>query len=112
MGSGNGGVDHRVFVVGIVSQSLEKTLPNAAFRPAREAPVGVVPIAKALRQIAPRSARAEFPDHRLDEQTIATLAVAPDMARPSRQQVLNASKLIIPQAITFHGKALPEEGSP
>jgi len=29
VGSDNGGIDHRVFVVGFVGQRLEKILPNA-----------------------------------------------------------------------------------
>ena len=51
----NGGVDHRVFVIRIIGQGLEKTLPNSARGPARKALVGVLPVAEALRQIAPRA---------------------------------------------------------
>src|ERR1019366_6529970 len=52
----DGGVDHRVFVVWVIRQGLEKTLPNPARRPTRKALVDVLPISEALRQIAPRSA--------------------------------------------------------
>jgi hypothetical protein len=40
--------DHRVFVVRIIRQGLEKTLPNPARGPARKALVGVLPVAEAL----------------------------------------------------------------
>src|SRR3984893_8697271 len=41
MGPDDGGVDHRVFVVGIFGQGLEKILLNAFCTPTRDAPVGV-----------------------------------------------------------------------
>ena len=79
MSSDDGGVDHRVFVVRIVSQSLEKTFPNTALRPPREPRVSVLPVAEALGQIAPRRPRAEFPNHRLNEKPIAQRAIPSDM---------------------------------
>jgi hypothetical protein len=36
------------------TKALKKTLPNAAFDPAQKTPVDILPIAKALRQIAPQ----------------------------------------------------------
>src|SRR5271157_4389534 len=92
MGSDDGGVDHGVFVVRIVRQRLEKTLPNAALRPAREPRMDVLPIAKALGQIAPRCTRAKFPNPRLDEKPIAQLAIAADVAGPTRQQNVQSAQ--------------------
>ena len=77
-------VDHRVLIVGIVRQGFEKILPNAARSPAGEALVGVAPAAKTFRQIAPRCPHPEFPDHRVDEKTIAQIAVAADRAGTTR----------------------------
>ena len=71
MGSDDRGVDHGVFVVGIVRQRFEKTLPNPFDRPAREARVNVLPGSESRRQVAPRNTGPEFPDYCLDEQTIA-----------------------------------------
>jgi hypothetical protein len=105
MSSDDGGVDHRVFVVRIVSQRLEKTLPYAALRPSREPRVDVLPGAEALGQIAPRRTRAEFPNYRFDEKPIAQLAVAADVARPIRQQVFNPRKLVVAQSVVLHRKA-------
>jgi hypothetical protein len=76
VGSHDRCVDHGVFIVRIVCQGLEKSLPNAAHGPAREAPVRIAPAAKTFRQIAPRCPNPEFPDHRVDEKTIAQIAVA------------------------------------
>jgi hypothetical protein len=64
--------------------------------------VSVVPITETLRHIAPRRARAELPDHRLDKHAIALSAVSANMAWPSGQRVLNSRKLIVPQSID-HG---------
>jgi|HubBroStandDraft_3_1064219.scaffolds.fasta_scaffold46103_3 hypothetical protein len=104
MSSDDGGVDHRVFVVRIVSQRLEKILPYAALRPPREPRVNVLPIAEALGQIAPRRPRAEFPNHRLNEEAIAQRAIASDMPRTTRQQMFNPPKLLVVQSIAPHRK--------
>jgi hypothetical protein len=111
MSSDDGGVDHRVFVVRIVSQRLEKTLPNTALRPPREPRVNVLPVAEALGQIAPRRPRAEFPNHRLNEKTIAQLAIASDMSWTARQQMFNPRKLIVAQSAAPQMKASKKEGS-
>src|SRR3954454_21943538 len=77
----DGRVDHRVLVVGIVRQGFEKILPNAVRRPTREALVGIAPAAEACRQITPRCADTEFPDHRVNEQAIAKIAITTDRPR-------------------------------
>jgi len=105
MGSDDGGVDHRVFVIGIIGQGLEKILPNAFFSPTRETPVRVAPATEALGQIAPRRANAEFPDHGLDKKPVAAIAVAPHRARTARQQIFNPRELVVPQSMAFHRKA-------
>ena len=97
----DGGIDHRVSVVGIVRQDLEKILPNPAFRPAREARVGVLPAAEALGWIAPRRAGAEFPDYRFDEHPVADLAGLAGVARAAGQKVFNPGELIVPQSIAL-----------
>jgi hypothetical protein len=91
MSSDDGGVDHRAFVVRIVSQRLEKILPHAALRPPREPRVNVLPVAEALGQIPPWRPQAEFPNHRLNEKAIAQFAIASDMSRTTRQQMFNPS---------------------
>ena len=110
VGSHNGRVDHRVFIVGIIRQGLEKILPNATRGPAGEALVSVAPAAKTLRQIAPWCPHSKFPDHRIDEKTIAQLAVAADRAGPARQQMLDPGELVVSQCMTFH-RSLLQEGS-
>jgi len=73
-------IDHGVFIVRIVRQSLEQILPNAFLRPARKPRVDVLPSAEPLGKIAPRRAGAKLPDHRFHEQAIAQLTVTPDSA--------------------------------
>src|SRR5436305_9747407 len=60
MRANDGGVDHRVFIVRIISQRLEKILPYTVLRPPREPRVNVLPGAEAFGQIAPRRTRAKF----------------------------------------------------
>src|SRR6202022_443543 len=88
-------VDHGVFIVGIVCQDLEKTLPNAAYGPAGETLARVAPAAKTFRQIAPRRPHTEFPNHRVDEETIAQMLVPADRAGthavPSKASLNEAS---------------------
>ena len=93
VGSHDGRVDHRIFVVGVVGQGFEKTLPNAAFGPARKALVGVFPVAEALGQIAPRRARTELPDHSFDKQPVAAITVAANRARTAWQKFLDPCEL-------------------
>jgi hypothetical protein len=55
MGADDGAVDDQVLEVGIVRHGLEDTLPDSLLvAPAAEAAEHAVPIAKDLRQIAPR----------------------------------------------------------
>ena len=95
MRSDDRGVDHGVFVVGIVRQRFEKTLPNPFDRPAREARVNVLPGSESRRQVAPRNTGPEFPDYCLDEQTIAKFAVAPNVSRTTWQQSLDPRELVV-----------------
>src|SRR5271170_1251019 len=66
----NGAVEHRIFVVGIGGEMLEDLLPDPGFGPPSEPAMGILPVAQALRQIAPRDAGAVAIEHRLDEATI------------------------------------------
>ena len=111
MGSDDGGVDHRVFVVRIVSQRLEKTLPYAVLRPPREPRVNGLPVAEPLGQIAPRRTRPKFPNHRLNEKSIAQFAIASDMSRTTRQQMFNPRKLVVAQSVAPQRKP-PKKKAP
>jgi len=73
--------------------------------------VNVLPVAEAFGQIAPRRPRAKFPDHRLNEQSIAQLAIAPDMSRTTGQQRFNPRKLIVAQSVAPHRKP-PKKKAP
>ena len=105
MRSDDGGVDHGVFVVGIIRQRFEKTLPNRFRRPARETRVNVLPGAEPRRHVAPRNARPKFPNYSLDEQAIASIAVAPDVSRTTRQQLFYPCELVVSQSVAVHLEA-------
>src|ERR1700734_3228442 len=70
MGTHNGAVDHRIFIVGVSGKMQEDLLPYTRFRPSAEALMHVLPVTEALRQIAPRHAGAVAVQHRLDEQPV------------------------------------------
>ena len=110
VGSHNRGVNHRVFIVGIVRQGFEKILPNAAHGPAGEPLVGIAPAAKMFRQIAPRRPHTELPDHRIDEKSIAQLAIAANRARAARKKIRNPGELVVSQCMAFN-RSLLQEGS-
>ena len=63
----DGGIDHRLLVIGVVSQMLEKLLPNAALGPPGKPGMNLYGVAKSLRQIAPRNARTITIQHGLDK---------------------------------------------
>jgi hypothetical protein len=75
----DGGVDDKIFEIGIFTQLGKKTLPNALFCPSAETLEHTVPFAKLLWQITPRGAGADQPQHSVDEQTIVR-AVPPLIA--------------------------------
>src|SRR3979490_466412 len=104
MRSHNGGIDHRVLVVGIVRQVDEKCRQNASHSTTLETRVVVAPPAEPLRQITPRHAHAEFPDHRVNEKTIAKIAVATHGARTAGKQMLDPGELVVPYCMRFHRK--------
>jgi hypothetical protein len=107
VGSNNGGVDHHVFVVVIFRQRLKNTIENAAFAPASQPLVDVLPIAEAGGKIAPGNAGPVAIQHRLDEQTIVGRR-ATDMALPAGKPILDPIPLIVPQTITMHRPAPPK----
>ena len=55
VGSHNGAVDHRVFVVGVAGQMLKDALPHASLGPAAEPPVRILPIILLCPCIRPRA---------------------------------------------------------
>lgn len=53
MGTDQGGVEHEILVLGIVDRRFEYALPHAGFGPPGEALMQALPLAVALRQVAP-----------------------------------------------------------
>src|SRR5215475_13374303 len=88
MSSHDGTVDHRVLVIAIGGQVLKDVLPDAGFGPAAKPPVRILPVAEALRQVAPWYSRTVPVQHRLDKATII-LGGRADVARLTGKQVLD-----------------------
>lgn len=72
VGAGDGAVDHRVFVVGIRGEMLERPFPDAGLRPAAEAAMRVVPASETCWQIPPGNAASVTINDGLNEQSIVS----------------------------------------
>ena len=104
MGAHDGGVDHRIFVVGIRRQMLEHLLPNPRLGPSAEATMHLDAIAETLRQVTPRNTGAEPVQHRFDEEPVVPCRY-PDVAITAGQQVADPLPFVVPQAVTPHRSA-------
>ena len=91
----DGGVDHGVLVVGIIGQRLEKTPPNPLIAQRENRVCGCSSRAEARRYVAPRNTRPEFPDHGVDVSRLLSFAVAPNVSRTTRQQILDPCELVV-----------------
>lgn len=98
VGTDHRAVDHGVFVIGVCGQVLEYLLPNAAFSPAAPTAMGVLPIAKALGQIAPRHTRAIPIKNRVNKKPVVGCRAA-NMTFASRQEIPDAFPLIVAQRL-------------
>jgi hypothetical protein len=91
-------VDHRVFVIAVGCQVLKDALPYAGFGPAAEPSVRILPVAKALRQVAAWYSGTEPVQYRLDKATIVAGGCT-DVAQLVGKQVLDPFPLIVPKSI-------------
>ena len=106
MSAHDGGVDHHVFIVVIAGQELENPRENAALGPSVEALIDDLPIAKALRKIAPGDAGAKPEQNGFDEQAIVPRRAA-HMAFAAGKDVFDPRPLVVAQGITSHRSAPP-----
>ena len=107
MSAHDGGVDHHVFVVVITRQPLENALENPALRPSIEALIDDLPIAKALRQIAPRNTGSKSVETASTNNRLSA-AVPPTWALAAGQKILGPIPLIVAQPIASHPSAPPQ----
>jgi hypothetical protein len=105
MGSHDGTVDHRVFVVRIDSQQGKDGAPYAAFRPTAPSAAGIVPIAKALGKVTPGDTGAVPVYHRVDEPAVIRRGHA-DRAHPSGQFVSDQIPLVVAELARAHEVSL------
>jgi hypothetical protein len=63
MGTYDRRVDDVTFAILLFGESFEHTSPNALTRPAAESRVDALPRSKTLREVSPRSAGPQDPDH-------------------------------------------------
>ena len=111
MSSDDGGVDHRVFVVRIVSQSLEKTSPIRRSSPTARTACecsSSCRSARADRATAPPSGISKSPPQRKAD---CPTRYSSDMPRTTRQQMFNPRKLVVAQSVAPHRKP-PKKKAP
>jgi hypothetical protein len=70
----DGGIDHRVFHVGLIRHRLKKPLKNISFYPILVALIDGVPLAKLRREIAPRAASSGNPQYSFKKQPVIPAA--------------------------------------
>ena len=104
MGAHDSGVERHILIVAIFRQSLEDTLENTALTPPSKARVGILPIAEALRKIAPRNACAIAVEHGLDKEAVVRRSPA-NMAFAAGKKILDPFPLIVSQSIATHRSA-------
>jgi hypothetical protein len=101
------GIDHGVFVIRVSRQQREQLFPDTTRGPAAEAPVGIVPVTKRFREVAPRNAGTVSVQDRVHETAIVRRCHA-DRTRPARQRVLDAVPLVVAEAVVAHWSAFDE----
>jgi len=94
----DGGIEHRVFAVGVFRQMLEHPLPDAAFAPARVASMDHPEVSEPLRQVSPRNPGAVPVSHRFDEQPVI-LGRPANMPLASGQEILDPVPLVVTSRI-------------
>lgn len=67
----DGGIDHRVFVVGILGEMLEDPFPDTGLGPVSKAGVNRLPVSEALRQVPSGRAGSIWVQSRLNKQAVA-----------------------------------------
>jgi len=88
-------VDHRVFIVGILGQMLEKLLPHSRLGPAAEPRMHHAKIAETFRQFASWNSGSIAIENRLNEQSIVPSWTS-YRTLPSRQHTFDPLPLIVP----------------
>ena len=105
VGAHDGGIDHGIFVIGVLGKMLEDSLQDPASSPAAEPRMHHAEIAETLRQIAPRDTRPIAIQHSLHKQTVIHGRAAHRTA-PPRQKTLDPIPLIVPQPVTPYTHSL------
>jgi len=116
VGSHNGAVDHRVFIIRVGGQQGEDGNPYATLRPAAPSPVGIVPVVKTLGKFTPGDAGTVPMYRRIDEPAVINRGHT-DRTRPSGQTVPDQVPLVITESVgsmrsTFVGADTHESKKP
>ena len=65
-----GCIDHQPFIVRLNYEHLKESFPNAPVSPTTEPAMGIFPVSKVRRQIAPWCSRPQYPEYRVDKQSV------------------------------------------
>src|SRR5262249_59287960 len=99
-----GGVYNGFVVMPWAGRSQKAAPPSPGFAPAADPPVRILPVAEALRQVAPWYSCTVPVQHRLDKATIVT-GGGTDVAQLAGKQVLNPFPLVVAKSIAGHASA-------
>jgi hypothetical protein len=106
MGTHNAGVNHRVFVVGVIREGLEHPEPDTRFTPSPKAGMDFAIVTKECGEVAPGNPGTIPIQYCFDEQAIVASGRAntPD---PTGQQVFDAFPLVIAKGIAARHRSTP-----
>lgn len=96
-------IDHGVFHVGGFRHGVENPFENIGIAPVAEATESGAPVAEQGRQITPRTARPDNPQHRFHEKTVVPTAPS-RISRLAKAVGLNQCPLGVCQHKAFHPK--------
>ncbi len=99
----DGGIDHGVFHVRLIRAGLEQLHEDIRLAPVAEAPERRAPVPEMRRQVAPWAARADNPEHRLDEAAVVA-AAAPGVRWLTQTMRFHLRPLGVRQNIAIHPK--------
>lgn len=76
------GVNHQPFIVRLLNEDVQQSLPDAFVSPATEPTLDILPVAQVWRQITPRGSGSQNPKNGIDTSSIIFGDPAPDTFAP------------------------------
>jgi hypothetical protein len=80
-------INHQPLIVGFNYEHLKELFPNAPITPTAKSAMGIFPVSKVGRQIAPWRPRPQYPEYRVNKQPVIS-GLATNMPLPAGEMGL------------------------